>query len=284
MKAFEKFIESDAFFPVLIVLLILLVLVFVWAILSSKKEAKERQLRKQNIKVDENAEIKIIKEGNEINQEEVQPSEPEEVETNEIKIVEEQIVDSANIDNQNITEVKEVDLSELPLVDIPIPEVTEETFAIPSIVVQPDEGIEVDISVPEKINEENVPQSENVTLEFTRPMNMHEDIGEKVEIPPMKEMVDEIGESVIDEPSKEIITEENHLDEAFNSTPNETRDINENVVTEEPKEYLGEKTEIFDFPDFGEELLKNNNSTDEDIETEIINAANKYIESIMAKN
>lgn len=283
MKAFEKFIESDAFFPVLIVLLILLILVFVWAILSSKKEAKERQLRKQNIQVDKNAEIKIIKDGNSINQSEVQQEEPEEVETNEIKIVEEQVIDSIDNINQSITEVNEVDLSELPLVDIPIPEVTEETFVIPSIVVQPDEGIEVEIPTPEKINEENIPQSENVTLEFTRPMDAHEDVGEKVEIPPMKEMIDEIGESVLQESPKEVITEENHIDEAFYSIPSETRDINENIVTEEPKEYLGEKTEIFDFPDFGEELLKNNNSAD-DIETEIINAANKYIESIMAKN
>lgn len=37
MNSFEDFILSDAFFPVLVVLLILLVVVFIWIVISNKK-------------------------------------------------------------------------------------------------------------------------------------------------------------------------------------------------------------------------------------------------------
>ena len=40
MKTFELFIESEAFFPVLILLLIALVGVFMWIIMSDKREIR----------------------------------------------------------------------------------------------------------------------------------------------------------------------------------------------------------------------------------------------------
>ncbi len=59
MKTFEGFIESDAFFPILIILLILLVSVFVWIVITNKKE--ERMKREKRLRIiDESAEIKII--------------------------------------------------------------------------------------------------------------------------------------------------------------------------------------------------------------------------------
>ena len=59
MKAFETFIESDAFFPVLVLLLVALVIVFMWIILSNKNEVQKRRA-KRNIKIDETAKIKIV--------------------------------------------------------------------------------------------------------------------------------------------------------------------------------------------------------------------------------
>ncbi|MCH5166257.1 MAG: hypothetical protein J1F35_00055 [Erysipelotrichales bacterium] len=59
MKAFETFIESDAFFPVLVLLLVALVIVFMWIILSNKTEVQQRRAKK-NIKIDESAKIKIV--------------------------------------------------------------------------------------------------------------------------------------------------------------------------------------------------------------------------------
>ena len=64
MRTFENFIESEAFFPVLILLLVLLVCVFMWIMMSNKKEIKKRRDKKK-IKIDENAEIKIVSDGNE---------------------------------------------------------------------------------------------------------------------------------------------------------------------------------------------------------------------------
>ena len=63
MKTFETFIESEAFFPVLILLLVMLVCVFMWIVLSNKKEAQKRR-EKKKVKIDENAEIKIVSDGN----------------------------------------------------------------------------------------------------------------------------------------------------------------------------------------------------------------------------
>ena len=49
MRTFENFIESEAFFPVLILLLVLLVCVFMWIMMSNKKEIKKRNyLRSTN--------------------------------------------------------------------------------------------------------------------------------------------------------------------------------------------------------------------------------------------
>ena len=52
MRTFENFIESEAFFPVLILLLVLLVCVFMWIMMSNKKEIKKRRDKKKiNIKL-----------------------------------------------------------------------------------------------------------------------------------------------------------------------------------------------------------------------------------------
>lgn len=247
MKAFESFIESDAFFPVLIVLLILLVAVFLWAILSSKKEAKERKLRKQNLQLDESAEIKFIEDQNAPRStEEKEKEEVEEVETNEIRIIEEQEV-APGVNESEMAIVNEVDLSELPTVDIPIPNVTEESFEIPAV----------------EIDEENSVQKESVIIEFSKKAEENKGFEDNLEI------------------SKK---DENQIVNAFSVTPDDIRDINENITIEPINEYTGEKTEIFEFPDFDEMMLENLETNDEDIENSIIEAANKYIESVMNKN
>lgn len=59
MKSFEGFIESDAFFPILIILLIILIAVFVWIVITNKKEEQMKREKRLRL-IDESAEIKII--------------------------------------------------------------------------------------------------------------------------------------------------------------------------------------------------------------------------------
>ena len=75
------------------------------------------------------------------------------------------------------------------------------------------------------------------------------------------------------------IKDESEVEKAFNSQPSNDTNINEDIKYDMPNEYIGEKTEVFDFPDFDKEDIFSSG----DIETEIINAAEDYIKNIMSK-
>jgi len=74
---------------------------------------------------------------------------------------------------------------------------------------------------------------------------------------------------------------------AFAQLPTDDNTINDNPVIEEPKEYTGEKTEVFNFPDFKDnatvEDITAGSLADQSIESDVYEAANKYIASIMSK-
>lgn len=215
MEAFSKFIESEAFFPVLILLLVMLLAVFVWVLLSGKSD--ERKRRNKNRVVDESAEIKIV-------QEDIVNIQAKE------KI--------SNLENKKSKQ-------NLPLVDIPI-NVMDET------------PIEIE-KIPE-IEKDEITKDEELINEIEK---------ELVSIPVIED----------DSNNKRRIVPE---DIAFNSLPIDDNKINDNIKIEEKKEYDGNKTEIFDFPDF--DMNENEEKSDEEntIEKDIIDAANKYIESIMS--
>lgn len=160
-----------------------------------------------------------------------------------------------------------------------------------------DEGVEIKI-VKEEVGDGSVP---SITIE-DEPINVET-------IPGVKEFMKDTpvpdGEPLtFEEPGevKLVLEEQPEMsfpkvadvqltpEVAFGASPSEQKDINEDIVIPEIKEYTGEKTEIFDFPDFS----NIENITDEDanlddlteslknVEDDVIEAANRYIESVMA--
>ena len=270
MNSFESFIESDAFFPVLILLLVMLVLVFVWIVLSNKNESKQKK-EKKNIQIDENAKIKIVSDGIEVPQNKI-IEEPvvEEPGRDEIAIVEEVSVTNDELTNNNLDEntvlndeinnneqiIDDPKLEEENvIVDLPIPKVEDEPIEIPTVNEVIDEGEEVEIPVPTIANDENVTSFENIMSDMD------------VEVPTIEnnENID--------------INDEVVIPNAFDTKPDDNHEVNEEVNAEYPNEYTSEKTEIFEFPAFKEEDVISST----DVETEIINAANEYIKNIMSR-
>lgn len=74
------------------------------------------------------------------------------------------------------------------------------------------------------------------------------------------------------------ITESPEL--AFAAIPSEDTSINEDIKFESDADYDIEKTEIFDFPDFSKTEIDSEKAL-VDIEKVVLEAANKYIESVM---
>lgn len=220
MKTFESFIESDAFFAMLIILLILLIAVFVWIVMANKKEA-QKQREKRQIMIDESAEIKIIDKNHQRielkTMDDVTNSiEDEEPERDEIAIVQEvaPINHEKNITYSEINEEDYLD-DEFKKFDDPVNyQITDDSIKVPNLFIDESDSENNDISSNEKSD---------------------------VELPMVKEQVEE------DEEPQEMTEEEKAIEEAFA------------------------------IPDF-DNLLE-----DEDIEDEIIKAANDYIAEIMKK-
>ncbi len=63
MNTLGNFIESDVFFPILMILLLLLIGVFIWIVLSNRKQERLYKEKKRSVKIDEDAQIKIVDEG-----------------------------------------------------------------------------------------------------------------------------------------------------------------------------------------------------------------------------
>lgn len=217
MKAFESFIESDAFFPILVLLLVMLVLVFVWIILSNR-QAIIKKSEKRHVAIDENAKIKIVSDSP--SKEQTLPEVEEREPSNEISIVEEVKV------TDNKTDEKEENLEN-------------------SNTYQEQE----DINIGQGLEEENLAPIEINNEDFEFPMG------------------------------DEIINDFNAIIDPFTATPSDNHEVNEEVNVEYPKEYTREKTEVFEFPEFKEEAV-----SEQDIEDAIINTANEYIKSIMGNS
>ena len=257
MRTFEIFIESEAFFPVLILLLVLLVCVFMWIILSNKNENQKRRDKKK-IKIDENAEIKIVSDGNEEVRVKKEKREEikEEPERTEIAIIEEVKNTDLGFNYEELEKTETV-------YDIDIPDFSGDKFSSLKS-DETDETIDYknidygDLSVPpvpDIFKDENInaKEEESILSEHSYDKAESSDISAEVE--------------------------SDKVSQAFNSVPNSDTSIHEDFKFEPPKEYVGEKTEIFDFPDFNQDDIFSSGN----IENEIISAAEDYIKNIMSK-
>ena len=252
MRTFENFIESEAFFPVLILLLVLLVCVFMWIMMSNKKEIKKRRDKKK-IKIDENAEIKIVSDGNEkVRVRKTQKNNiDDEPERTEIAIVEE-VKGVSPAYNFKINEKKET------IYDIDLPNFNEGRFNTNNDQEEIDhKNIDYgDLSVPPvpDIFKDDKYETAEVQVSIDNDNSKYKDMNLEIK-------------------------DESEVEKAFNSQPSNDTNINEDIKYDMPNEYIGEKTEVFDFPDFDKEDIFSSG----DIETEIINAAEDYIKNIMSK-
>lgn len=242
MKTFETFIESEAFFPVLILLLVMLVCVFMWIVLSNKKDAQKGR-EKKKIKIDTNAEIKIVSDGNDdVRVKKVKKENfDDEPERTEIAIVEE-VPGNNSIFNIKKTRKQETET----IYNIDLPNFNETRF------IRDEEPVEDEI-----IDYKNI------------------DYGD-LSVPPVPDIFKDEDE---EKAALELASKKDELiTEAFNMPPNDNREINEDIKVEPPKEYTGVKTEVFEFPDFDQDDIFSSG----DIETEIITAAEDYIKDIMS--
>lgn len=133
MNSFEDFILSDAFFPVLVVLLILLVVVFIWIVISNKKRfAPLKQAQFNKVSYNTYNYDEPLSEAYQINEDELydlldnnEMEIPELKENIEVNKIEE------NVDNLNdLPKIKEESKIDLPL---PEPKKSEEekTYEFP---------------------------------------------------------------------------------------------------------------------------------------------------------
>lgn len=288
MGTFTSFIESEAFFPVLIVLLVALVGVFIWIIVSNSKEAKKELDGKKNIVIDESAELKIIPDPSKQNAnlgEVKELSVIEEEPSDEIKIIEEFSIKPKVVQEEVVIEPviepiesneEEVSIyEENPTREIQIirnePEVMEEEL----IEVVPNTSVGSDVPIMMVEEDTNVQESiDNYVSNLVQPVEL-----DGLQTEPVNELFDIQMNKTIEEEYEEDSTLNDNVEiNAFNTIPNEDVSINENISIETPTEYTNEKTEVFDF-DFT--ALEQTKEDEEEIEKQIIDAANSYISSIM---
>lgn len=322
MDAFEKFIVSDAFFPVLIVLLLLLCGVFLWIILSSKKDMRNvRTASTQNEDFSNKAEIKIIQDKNYVKKEIVEEKIEPISSSNEIKIVEtveqpvpvsslvinditnkvieqkkESNIEVAPIVEEKVQEVKleepkieETKPVELPKIDIPIQEMTDDSITVPEMTrLTSDEGETVEIEFTKPLEENSVDSSEIVNIDLKEQIPASEDIGEKVVVPEITEQVSETPE----EAAYEMVFEEQKVNEEVTkdevieipSAFEQSADGNAEINEDIVVEPPHEYTvEKTEIFDFPDFSKLDDEAENPELTDTMISEANKYIESIMTK-
>lgn len=306
MEALENFFKSEACIPVIMVLMLLLLGVVVWTTISNKK-AHEQMRAKQRENIDESAEIKIVA------QEPVVEEVKQEIIPENLPLVDIPInkMDETEVVVEPVKPVNEVMEEQ---VDIPlIPAFQEgpvaETEHVKLEFSKPldaslDVGEKVEIPVPTQFVEEKEEQA--ITIEEIEKKNLEpvqetkeevavsipEVTDTKVEEEPVEPVVQNeipnstptVNDPVVETPVENVIeTPITQETQAFGVKPTEDTAINENVVVEEPKEYDGSKTEIFDFPDFSEISGEKQTESTIGADEETLKNAHQYINSVMSK-
>lgn len=280
MSAVEKFFESEAFFPILVGLLVLLIATLLWVTLSNRRSRKMYKVP-QNSMVDESATIKVVQEEPANNG---VPSTPKVVPDTPMVA---SVVPDTPMVNEPVaeSEVQAVNNdNDLPLVDIAVPTVDETPVELDintESVSESGETVTID-PAPQAVAEIPIP-GEQVNIEL--PVKKEEEITEgdvpAFTVGEIAALTNEVGEPA------EVMASLDVPENAFGQLPTDDNSINDNPVIEEPKEYTGEKTEVFNFPDFKDnatvEDITAGSLADQSVESDVYEAANKYIASIMSR-
>jgi hypothetical protein len=253
MGAFEEFIESDAFFPVLIGLLVLLILVFVVIlIIDRKREKRYIQELKEEFGSDEELTKTIQIPIKKVVKQVVVTPPKEEKKEEPIKIKEDKKDDSKGLDlsstvaptviKENPVKPKVQERTEIaedaPVVDLKIGDTNS------------DESLEATrmIQVQEEIN----PDDELIVPEEVKQI---EEEGEEIAAPDKAVQLEDEGTQVIELPQVKGFTPKNREVEeikgpsAFGNSIDGNTDINEDIKYDQPKEYTSNKTEVLDISD-----------------------------------
>ena len=262
MGAFEEFVESDLFFPILIGMLLLLITVFVVILRSDKKHEKEykKEIKKEsnNDSLTKTVQIpiqpQVVKQVVVTKKEEqpvvIQPEVKEEIKE---EIVETPVKEESKeldlshtvaptIIKENPVKPKVVERTEIaedaPVVDLKIADTSSDESLEATQVVQ--------------IVEENNEDEEIIVPEAVK--QIEEDEGEEIEAPEKAIAIEEEGEKIIsDSEPDEIKQVEVEQPNAFDVKSDGNIDINEDIKYEPPKEYTGVKTEVLDLSDINKE-------------------------------
>ncbi|MCX4366127.1 MAG: hypothetical protein OSJ70_10210 [Bacilli bacterium] len=272
MDTFLNFLSDNTFFAIFSGVIIVLVLAFIVTLIKGKKEDKKT--------------IEDVTEDNYlVNQQEMATSE------NLVPDMDSSFNYSATIENQMMGSNSEATGYQAAFTNY-VPDLNEEEV----VVNQTEENVPI-------VNYEN-----NVISEPIMPDAQEIDMSSSVEtkedpvvpfIEPTITQSSEIGESIFpdfsekEEVEVEPIMESSEPEEiemplpitespelAFASLPTEDKTINENIKFESADEYDYEKTEIFDFPDFSKTEIDSEKML-VDVEKIVMEAANKYIDSVM---
>lgn len=321
MGTFANFIESDAFFPVLILLLLLLMFTFVSILLSGKKQNKKRLQDRKKVVIDEDAQIQLIQhEGHQKQSENVDEKElsnEEEIGNSEIGLVTEvmsadlsEVEDYLNESTNDNVNTSNIDESPTFVSEIntenPIPHIEESVI---------DNSIEEDsIFTPITINtvDELEPTSE-INNEVEPTMEAIDEVkpvsDSTIEVKPVSEPTSEVKPTIEPIDKVEQVSEVTEKSEEIDMpAPIKNIEINELPSVDlnlEDKSY--ETSSAFDILATEDHTINsdvnietpqeyNSDKTEvltfpdfdsiektNDIENKVIDEANKYIESIMNK-
>ncbi len=272
MDTFLNFLSDNTFFAIFSGVIIVLVLAFIVTLIKGKKEDKKT--------------IEDVTEDNYlVNQQEMA------IQENLVPNMDSSFNYSATIENQMIGSNSEATGYQAAFTNY-VPDLNEEEV----VVNQTAENVPI-------VNYENTVISETI-IPDAQEIDMSSSVETKEDsvvpfLEPNITQISEIGESIFpdfsekEEVEVEPIMESSEPEEiemplpitespelAFASLPTEDKTINENIKLESADEYDYEKTEIFDFPDFSKTEIDSEKML-VDVERIVMEAANKYIDSVM---
>ncbi len=261
MGAFEEFVESNYFFPVLIGILLLLIIIFFIILFIDRKKEKEyiKELRKE-LGTDGNSNTVQIPVQRVVKQVVVKKEEPPVEQVEDKKEVELNVTTKIPILKKNNDEDKGLDLSNTVAPTVlkanPVNKKQEERTEIA------EDAPIIDLKIADTKSDESLEatqviqvddsKSEDEEIKVEEIKQVEEDEGEEIAAPDAQVQIEEEGTSIIELPIlKEDEIKEVRIEQpnAFEVKMDGNTDINEDIKYEPPKEYTGTKTELLDLSD-----------------------------------
>ena len=257
MGAFETFIESKFFFPVLIGMLLLLIAIFVFILIFDRKKEKQymKELKEElgDDGLTKTIQIPIKKVVKQVVKKDPELTQTIQIPTLKKEEVKEEVKEEKDDKGLDLSKtVAPTVLKENP-VNKPVEERTEIAEDAPVVDLkiadtESDESLEATQVI--QAHEEAYPDDELIVPEEVK--QVEEDEGEEIAAPEQAVQLEDEGTSVIDLPNieeDEIKQVEVEKPNAFEAKADGNTDINEDIKYEPPKEYTGTKTEILDISD-----------------------------------